>query len=100
MEYADQLAALFTSNDDKGAFGIPKEKVVAEAVGYLPWRNAEFVFTSIRPFFDSEVFSKICKNLFSRSDVIIRAGGQKDRNFYAIKISNEKGYQIIKLVRN
>ena len=68
MEYADQLAALFTSNDDKGAFGIPKEKVVAEAVGYLPWRNAEFVFTSIRPFFDSEIFSiSILKGLITSS---------------------------------
>jgi Tubulin folding cofactor D C terminal len=68
MEYADQLAALFTSNDDQGAFGIPKEKVVSEAVGYLPWRNAEFVFTSIRPFFDSEVFSiSILKGLITSS---------------------------------
>ncbi len=68
MEYADLLAALFTSNDDQGAFGIPKEKVISEAVGYLPWRNAEFVFTSIRPFFDSEVFSvSILKGLITSS---------------------------------
>ena len=68
MESADQLAALFTSNDHQGGFGVPVERVVSEAVGYLPWRNAEFVFTSIRPFFDSNVFSiSIFKGLITSS---------------------------------
>lgn len=68
MESADQLAALFTSSDHQGGFGVPVERVVSEAVGYLPWRNAEFVFTSIRPFFDSNVFSiSIFKGLITSS---------------------------------
>jgi len=27
-------------------------------VAYLPWRSAEFVFNSTKPFFDSEAFSQ------------------------------------------
>ena len=35
---------------------------------YLPWRNADFVFHQIMPFFDSEVFSaSILKGLITSS---------------------------------
>ena len=68
MEFHQELVALFTTNEDKGGFGVPLDKVISEAVGYLPWRNAEFVFSHIRPFFDSEVYSlSIFKGLLTSS---------------------------------
>lgn len=39
-----------------------------DGVAYLPWRSAEFVFHSIKPFFDSEVYSiPILKGLITSS---------------------------------
>jgi hypothetical protein len=44
------------------------EKIASEHVGYLPWRNAEFVFTQISPFFDSDIYSlSIFKGLITSS---------------------------------
>ena len=41
-----------------------------DGIGYLPWRNAEFVFNSMKPFFDSDAYaSSILKGL------IISSGG-------------------------
>jgi len=42
--------------------------VESENVGYLPWRNAEFVFSSIKNFFDSDIYSvSIFKGLITSS---------------------------------
>lgn len=39
-----------------------------DGIAYLPWRSAEFVFNSIKPFFDSEVYSiPILKGLITSS---------------------------------
>lgn len=62
-----ELACLFISESD----GAGKEGAAAnDEVAYLPWRSADFVFTSMRPFFDSEPYSlSILKGL------IISSGG-------------------------
>lgn len=39
-----------------------------DEIAYLPWRSAQFVFNSIKPFFDSEVYSiPILKGLITSS---------------------------------
>lgn len=41
---------------------------LADQIGYLPWRSAEFVFQSIMPFFDSDTYSlSILKGLITSS---------------------------------
>lgn len=62
----EPLTALFTSSDL--LTGQPAGSVELGQVGYLPWRSAEFVFTSIRPFFDSDFYSiSIFKGLITSS---------------------------------
>lgn len=42
--------------------------VADDGIGYLPWRNAEFVFNTIKPFFDSDAYSaSIMKGLITSS---------------------------------
>jgi hypothetical protein len=39
-----------------------------DGIAYLPWRNAEFVYSSIRPFFDSDTYAlSILKGLITSS---------------------------------
>ena len=39
-----------------------------DGIAYLPWRNAEFVFNSIKPFFDTDAYSaSIMKGLITSS---------------------------------
>jgi len=59
----DDFTALFISNEaeDESTIGI-------DGIAYLPWRSAKFVFESIKPFFDSEVYShSILKGLITSS---------------------------------
>lgn len=62
----DQLICMFISDElenDKS-----NTKVADDGIAYLPWRNAQFVFNSIKPFFDSEAYSgSILKGLITSS---------------------------------
>lgn len=67
----DELTALFIQeaqevDKDGDAIMVVDE----DEIGYLPWRSPEFVFNSIKPFFDAEVYSSsILKGL------VISSGG-------------------------
>jgi hypothetical protein len=59
----DELTILFlkelqgadsNSKDDGGAY---QTMAADDGIGYLPWRSADFVFSSIQPFFSSETYS-------------------------------------------
>ena len=64
----EELVALFVQEDDGRISGIAKDRIESSKVGYLPWRSAEFVFSSIRAFFDSDLYSvSIFKGLITSS---------------------------------
>ena len=68
MSLREELTALFSQSDEAQFTGLKSEKMNSDSVGYLPWRNAEFVFTSISPFFDSDIYSlAIFKGLITSS---------------------------------
>jgi len=60
------LVGVFISDELEGD---KTNTVVADdGIGYLPWRNAEFVFNSIKPFFDCNAYSaSILKGLITSS---------------------------------
>jgi hypothetical protein len=62
----ERLTALFVSHD---LTGVANETITYDdGIAYLPWRSAEFVFSSIRPFFDSDVYAlSIFKGLITSS---------------------------------
>lgn len=63
----DRLYILFIAEEDKGVV-VNVGDDEAEEIGYLQWRNAEFVFQSIMPFFDSPTYSlSILKGLITSS---------------------------------
>jgi len=63
----------FSSKDEFNALFIANEAaeeitIGADGIAYLPWRSAKFVFDSVRPFFDSDVYShSILKGLITSS---------------------------------
>ena len=79
FSHRDQLTALFVSGDaeveqndtDKDVSvdnALSLTTSLNDGIAYLPWRSAEFVFNSIKPFFDSEVYSiPILKGLITSS---------------------------------
>ena len=66
----DELTALFTQEQtdyvhDGGAI---ETHVHDAGISYLPWRNADFVFDQIKPFFDSSTYSlHVLKGLVTSS---------------------------------
>lgn len=66
------MAALFLSTEDPTATPEDthwqQQANTEDEVAYLPWRNAEFVFNSIKPFFDSDTYAlSIFKGLITSS---------------------------------
>jgi hypothetical protein len=60
----DEFTALFIANDESDN----QNTVGKDGISYLPWRQAKFVFESIKPFFDSDVYShSILKGLITSS---------------------------------
>lgn len=61
-----ELVALFIAEE---ADGLQNDTIIAnDGIAYLPWRNAQFVFNSVKPFFDSEAYSMhILKGLITSS---------------------------------
>ena len=55
----DQLIGLFIADEDAAVQENtdPNANDQDEEVAYMPWRNAEFVFNSTKPFFDSDAYS-------------------------------------------
>ena len=61
----EELTALFMQEDDGSQ---ARDRIESSQLGFLPWRSAEFVFSSIRAFFDSELYSvSIFKGLITSS---------------------------------
>jgi hypothetical protein len=61
-----ELACLFIS--DELEQDTESTKVADDGIGYLPWRSAQFVFDSVKRFFDSEIYSiSILKGLITSS---------------------------------
>jgi hypothetical protein len=73
----DRLYILFIAEEDQKELdaltstnnvGYSNTDDYIEEIGYLQWRNAEFVFQSIMPFFDSPTYSlSILKGLITSS---------------------------------
>jgi len=60
------LAALFISEDHKN--DIDNTMDVNAGIAYLPWRSAQFVYHSVQPFFDDDIYSiSILKGLITSS---------------------------------
>ena len=62
----DELVALFISEE---ADGVQNDTIISnDGIAYLPWRNAKFVFNSIKHLFDSDAYSMhILKGLITSS---------------------------------
>ena len=61
-----ELVALFIAEEADSA--VCDTIIANDGIAYLPWRNATFVFNSIKPFFDSEAYSMhILKGLITSS---------------------------------
>ena len=61
-----ELLCLFISEEaEKDAFD---SEALYDKMAFLPWRNAKFVFSAMKPFFDSETYSEsILKGLITSS---------------------------------
>jgi len=71
-----ELLCLFISEEHEQ--NTEDTKVHDDGIAYLPWRNAQFVFQSIKPFFDSKAYSDyILKGLITSS------GGLTESTFKA-----------------
>ena len=87
------------SNKEAGVGGALAPTTSADdGIAYLPWRSAEFVFNSIKPFFDSEVYSiPILKGLITSSGGLTASTLKASQNSLfehlseMSKVKNEEG---------